>query len=195
MDHVFIEQLLHPWGFPSGTSGKEPAHQHRRHRFDPWVRKIPGGGHGNPLQYSCLENATDRGAWQAIVIGLQRVRHNRSDITQHSTAYWSLGQRSKKDRERPCPLEFTSSWKKTRGRKQRIITKSNYRWETEREYKRAGAREANLDSGAKRCYLRQTLGTQEDHPMWNSGTVGKGNCKVQGEGSTEDEGLVRGQVM
>ena len=24
--------------------------------FDPWVGKIPGGGHGNPLQYSCLEN-------------------------------------------------------------------------------------------------------------------------------------------
>ena len=27
----------------------------------------PGGGHGNPLQYSCLENSTDRGAWQATV--------------------------------------------------------------------------------------------------------------------------------
>ena len=27
----------------------------------------PGGGHGNPLQYSCLENPTDRGAWQAAV--------------------------------------------------------------------------------------------------------------------------------
>ena len=27
-------------------------------RFNPWVRKIPGGGHGNPLQYSCLENST-----------------------------------------------------------------------------------------------------------------------------------------
>ena len=29
--------------------------------------RSPGGGHGNPLQYSCLENPTDRGAWQAIV--------------------------------------------------------------------------------------------------------------------------------
>ena len=28
-------------------------------------RKIPGGGHGNPLQYPCLENPTDRGAWWA----------------------------------------------------------------------------------------------------------------------------------
>ena len=31
----------------------------------------PGGGHGNSLQYSCLENRADRGAWQS-----QRVRHN-----------------------------------------------------------------------------------------------------------------------
>ena len=27
----------------------------------------PGGGHGNPYQYSCLENSMDRGAWQAMV--------------------------------------------------------------------------------------------------------------------------------
>ena len=33
-----------------------------------------GGGHGNPLQYSCLENPMDRGTWQAI--GLQRVGHD-----------------------------------------------------------------------------------------------------------------------
>ena len=31
-----------------------------------WGRS-PGGGHGNPLQYSCLENPMDRGAWWAIV--------------------------------------------------------------------------------------------------------------------------------
>ena len=29
--------------------------------------RYPGGGHGNPLQYSCLENPIDRGAWQATV--------------------------------------------------------------------------------------------------------------------------------
>ena len=34
--------------------------------LSPVSRRIPGGGHGNPLQYSCLENAMDRGAWQAI---------------------------------------------------------------------------------------------------------------------------------
>ena len=36
----------------------------------------PGGRHGNPLQYSCLENPIDRGAWWAKSIGFQRVRHN-----------------------------------------------------------------------------------------------------------------------
>jgi len=39
--------------------------QFRRHRscgFNPWVRKTPGEGNGNPLQYSCLKNPMDRGA-------------------------------------------------------------------------------------------------------------------------------------
>ena len=33
----------------------------------PGSEKSPGGGHGNPLQYSCLEKPMDRGAWQAMV--------------------------------------------------------------------------------------------------------------------------------
>ena len=39
-----------------------------------------GGGHGNPLQYSCLENPMDRGAWQDTVHRVQRVGHNWSDL-------------------------------------------------------------------------------------------------------------------
>ena len=31
--------------------------------FNPWVGKIPGEGNGNPLQFYCLENPKDRGAW------------------------------------------------------------------------------------------------------------------------------------
>ena len=42
----------------------------------PGLERSPGGGHGNPLQYSCLENPMDRGAWRAAVMGLQRVRHD-----------------------------------------------------------------------------------------------------------------------
>ena len=36
----------------------------------PGLGRSPGEGHGNPLQYSCLENAMDRGAWQATVHGV-----------------------------------------------------------------------------------------------------------------------------
>ena len=38
--------------------------------------RSPGEGNGNPLQYSCLENPMDRGAWRAIVHGVARVRHD-----------------------------------------------------------------------------------------------------------------------
>ena len=54
-------------GSPGGASGKEPTCQCRRCkrcRFHPWVGRSPGRGHGNPLQYSCLEDPMDRGARQ-----------------------------------------------------------------------------------------------------------------------------------
>jgi len=44
----------------------------RRHGFDLWDQKIPGGGNGNPLQYSCLGNPMDRGAWQATIHGVTK---------------------------------------------------------------------------------------------------------------------------
>ena len=63
-------------GFPGGTNGKEPACQCRRwksHGFHPWVKEgMAGGGHGNPLQYSCLENPMDRGACRATVLGVAK---------------------------------------------------------------------------------------------------------------------------
>ena len=57
-------------GFPGGTSGKEPFWQCRRHRdvgSIPGLGRSPGEGHDNPLQYSCLENPMDRGAWQDTI--------------------------------------------------------------------------------------------------------------------------------
>ena len=38
----------------------------------PRLGRYPGGKHGNPLQYSCLENLMDRGAWQATVHGVTK---------------------------------------------------------------------------------------------------------------------------
>ena len=40
----------------------------------PGSGRSPGGGHGRPLQYSCLENPMDRGAWQATVRGVTKSR-------------------------------------------------------------------------------------------------------------------------
>ena len=42
-----------------------------RHEI-PGLGRAPGGGHGNPLQYSCLENPMDRGAWRATVHGVTK---------------------------------------------------------------------------------------------------------------------------
>ena len=56
-------------GFPDSI-GKEPTCQckrHKRHRLISRWGRSPTGGHGNPLQYSCLENPLDREAWQATV--------------------------------------------------------------------------------------------------------------------------------
>ena len=40
----------------------------------PGSGRFPGEGNGNPLQYSCLENAMNRGAWQAVVHGVAKSR-------------------------------------------------------------------------------------------------------------------------
>ena len=47
----------------------------------PGLGRSAGGGNGNPLQYSCLENSTDRGAWGLQPTGSQRVGHDYRDIT------------------------------------------------------------------------------------------------------------------
>ena len=55
-------------GLPKWLSDKESVGQSRkcsRHGFDSWSGRSPGGGNANPLQYSCLENPMDRGAWWA----------------------------------------------------------------------------------------------------------------------------------
>ena len=52
-------------------NGKEDSCQCRRHRLSLCVRgRSPGEGNVNTLQYSCLGNSTDRGAWRATVHGL-----------------------------------------------------------------------------------------------------------------------------
>ena len=67
----------------------------------PGLGRAPGGGHGNPLQYSCLENPMDRGVWQAIVHGVtKRRRWLKRFSTAHTHTSSSQGKLQQKDQGR-----------------------------------------------------------------------------------------------
>ena len=71
--------------FPDGSSGKEStcnAGDTGDLGSTPGSERCPGGGHDNPLQYSCLENPMGRGAWWVQSLGSQIVGHNR--MTEHA---------------------------------------------------------------------------------------------------------------
>ena len=63
-------------GFPCGSDGKASAYSAGDPGSISGSGRFSGEGNGNPLQYSCLENPMDRGAWQATVHGVARVKHN-----------------------------------------------------------------------------------------------------------------------
>ena len=50
----------------------------------PGLGKSPGGGHGNPLQYSCLENPMDRGAWWATVYRVTNIQTQLKQLSTHA---------------------------------------------------------------------------------------------------------------
>ena len=88
------------WGFPGGTSGKEPACQCRRR--ETWVQSLGEEDPleeemGNPLHYSCLENPVDRGTWWAPVyrVAKSRTRLNRLSarafVSLWSGGKWAVG--------------------------------------------------------------------------------------------------------
>ena len=60
--------------FPQWLSGKESAFNAGNAGSVPGSGRFPGGGHGFPFQYSCLENSMGRGAWWAIVPGVAKSR-------------------------------------------------------------------------------------------------------------------------
>ena len=55
--------------FPNGSDGKESACNAKDPGLIPGLGRFPGEGTGKPLQYSCLENSMDRGAWQDAIPG------------------------------------------------------------------------------------------------------------------------------
>ena len=70
--HTYIQQ-----DFPGGSDSKASVYNVRDLGSIPGLGRFPGEGNGNPLQYSCLENPMDGGAWcRLLSMGLQRVGHN-----------------------------------------------------------------------------------------------------------------------
>ena len=66
-------------GFPDGSGSKESACNAGVPGSIPGLGRSPGGGNGNSLQYSCLENPMDRGAWRATVHGIAKSQAQLSD--------------------------------------------------------------------------------------------------------------------
>jgi len=67
--------------FPGGSNSKASAHNAGDPGSIPGLRRSPGEGNGNPLQYSCLENSMDGGAWLSTVHGVARSWTRLSDFT------------------------------------------------------------------------------------------------------------------
>ena len=66
------------WGFLGDSVLKNPPANAGDMSSIPGFGRSPGGGNGNPLQYACLENPTDRGAWWTTVQGVTK----ESDTTE-----------------------------------------------------------------------------------------------------------------
>ena len=82
------------WGFPQWLSGKEPpcnAGDTKDTGSIPGLGRSPGGGNGNPLQYSCLEkNPMHREVWQATVHGVAKSLTQVSDLAHTHKLLYNL---------------------------------------------------------------------------------------------------------
>ena len=70
-----LQRSLREGGLPWWLNGVESTRQCRRRGWIPGLGSSPGEGNGNPLQCTCLGNLMDRRAWQAVLIGSQRVEN------------------------------------------------------------------------------------------------------------------------
>ena len=87
---IFVICICYSEGFPGGSMVKNLPVNAADAGSIPGLGRSLGEGNGNPLQYSCLGNPMDRGAWRAIVYGATRVRYNlatKSPPTKLSTQF------------------------------------------------------------------------------------------------------------
>ena len=75
-------------GFPGGSAVENlPVNAGDPGSIPEWGRS-PGGGNGNPLQYSCLENPMDRGAWRPSVHGVEEELDTIQRLNSNSKLIW-----------------------------------------------------------------------------------------------------------
>ena len=77
----FLNYLQPIWDFSGGSEGKASVYSAGDLGSIPRLGSFPGEGNGNPLQYSCLENPMEGGAWRAAVHGVSKSRTWLSDFT------------------------------------------------------------------------------------------------------------------
>ena len=87
VENIFELIINTIWGLPWWLSGKESmcnAGDTGDAVSIPVLRRSPRGRNGNPLQYSCLENPMDRGAWQASVYRVAQSRTRLKQLSMHA---------------------------------------------------------------------------------------------------------------
>ena len=75
-------------GFSGVSVGKDPPANTRDAGLIPGSGKSPGEGNGNPLQYSCLGNPMDTGAWGAIVYGVTKELDMTQKLNNNNACHW-----------------------------------------------------------------------------------------------------------
>ena len=83
-----ISTVIEVFYYLGGSNGKESACSVGDLGLIPGMGRAPGGGHGNPLQYSCLENFIDRRAWRATAHGVTERRTQLNDWLTHKSFSW-----------------------------------------------------------------------------------------------------------
>ena len=93
---MFIHRSLHQRDFPGGSDGKASAYNAGDLGSIPGPGRSPGEGNGNPLQYSCLENPRDGGAWWAAVYGVTQSQTLLKRLSSSSSNRGKRASRQKK---------------------------------------------------------------------------------------------------
>ena len=101
-EHIYMQSWFLN-GFPGGSDGKESFCNVGDLGSIPGWGRSSGGGTDNPLQYSCLENPMDRGAWLAIVHGVTKSQTQLSDQHFHFHGFKVWSSKITKVTHGPCP--------------------------------------------------------------------------------------------